>query len=339
MKNGDLEDMLVSFIVPVYNVESYIKKCVESICCQVYQNLEIILIDDGSEDDSGNIIDVIARKDKRIQVIHKKNEGVSIARNEGLKRAQGEIVLFVDGDDYIEPDYAEYMVNLAVEYQCDMVVVKNQYDVNHTQQISTDYPEVVNPEKVMEDIYLGKIFMAVWNKAYRREFLIKNKILFNPDLWYGEGMLFNIICLQCTDKVVLGQRRIYNYVYNPLSAMRNFKIENERCGIKSLELQKKAWKKVNCHIEWAWRYHYRGVYFSILKGLLKTNQVDLHREEYIDCIKKCRKNLWISLLVKIPIKQKIFGIVMGIMPVSCAKLLIMHEKKLFQKIEHTKEYI
>ena len=95
---------LVSIVVPIYNVEKYLDKCVESICAQTYAKLEIILVDDGSPDHCGQMCDVYAKKDSRIKVIHKKNGGLRDARNEGVKQATGKYLLFVDSDDYVAKD-------------------------------------------------------------------------------------------------------------------------------------------------------------------------------------------------------------------------------------------
>ena len=105
----------ITFIVPVYNVEKYIYRCVQSILKQSYSNIEVILVDDGSTDASGEIIDEMASEDVRIKVIHQKNSGVSTARNSGLMTASGEYILFIDGDDYIESDYASYFMGLIVD--------------------------------------------------------------------------------------------------------------------------------------------------------------------------------------------------------------------------------
>ena len=97
-----MDEKLVSIIIPIYNSEKYLKKCIDSILEQKYNNLEIILINDGSTDNSGKICDRLAIEDKRIKVIHKLNEGVSIARNKGLEMAKGEYIFFIDSDDYID---------------------------------------------------------------------------------------------------------------------------------------------------------------------------------------------------------------------------------------------
>lgn len=113
---------LVSIIVPVYNIEKYLPKCIESICAQTYRNLEIILVDDGSKDSCPQICDEYALKDSRVCVIHKKNAGLISARKTGIKRAKGEFVLFVDGDDWVSAEMTGAMLGIILEQQADCVV-------------------------------------------------------------------------------------------------------------------------------------------------------------------------------------------------------------------------
>ena len=117
-----MDEVLISLIVPVYNVEHYLEKCVDSICRQTYKNLEIILVDDGSADCSGRLCDELAANDSRIKVIHKSNGGLSDARNAGMELASGEWWMFVDSDDYITPDTAETLLRAAVENHCEIAV-------------------------------------------------------------------------------------------------------------------------------------------------------------------------------------------------------------------------
>ena len=114
---------LISIIVPVYNVEQYLRKCIESIKNQTYTNIEIIIVDDGSTDNSGAICDELKQTDNRIQVLHKKNGGLSDARNAGLKIAKGEFVGFVDSDDYIKEDMFETLYKLNKEHHSDIAIV------------------------------------------------------------------------------------------------------------------------------------------------------------------------------------------------------------------------
>ena len=115
------KEPMVSVIVPIYNVEKYLKRCIDSILNQTYKNLEIILVDDGSPDKCPQICDEYAKSDKRIKVIHKQNAGVSAARNDGLAIAQGDLIGFVDSDDFIHPSMYEEMVNYLVSQDCDLV--------------------------------------------------------------------------------------------------------------------------------------------------------------------------------------------------------------------------
>lgn len=117
-----MDEVLISVVVPVYNVEHYLKKCVDSICHQTYRNLEIILVDDGSTDRSGSLCDEFATSDSRIRVIHKSNGGLSDARNAGMELASGEWWMFVDSDDYIATDTAETLLLAAVENHCKIAV-------------------------------------------------------------------------------------------------------------------------------------------------------------------------------------------------------------------------
>ena len=115
-------NVIVSVIVPIYNVEKYLGKCVESICSQTYENIQILLIDDGSTDNSGAMCDALALEDCRIQVFHKENEGLGLTRNFGIKHAIGDYIFFVDSDDYIEKDSIARMLEEAVSQDADLVV-------------------------------------------------------------------------------------------------------------------------------------------------------------------------------------------------------------------------
>lgn len=204
---------LVSIIVPVYNVEKYIDKCVRSLLKQDYGNIEVILVDDGSPDKSGYIIDRLKEEDNRIVVIHQENHGVSSARNAGMAVASGEYITFVDGDDWVDANYVTYFVDLLEKSSCDVVMNKNNY--SGCNDISNNNFSVISAEKAIEWIYLGDLFVAVWNKMYRRSVLEENYIKFNEKIWYGEGMLFNVEFLQHVNSVAVGESAVYHQTFNP----------------------------------------------------------------------------------------------------------------------------
>lgn len=308
---------LVSIIIPIYNVEKYISKTVDSVLNQTYRNIEIILVDDGSPDNCPHLIDSMSKEDSRIKVVHKPNGGVSSARNAGIDKAQGKYISFVDGDDWIDPDYVQYFVNLIEKYNCDLVYNINNYSQYNTK--SRERESVISSEKAIEWIYLGKIFVAVWNKMYRTSFLRENNIRFDESIWYGEGMLFNVDCLQFTDQVAVGEKCVYHQTPNPDSAMRKFNLESNHCGIRSLDIQKQHWKKKNRRIKNAWAYHRRAFNWSIMSGLARTNQDEKYKDEFRICANNLKKNLWTSLKVSIPIKEKIKYVCLAINPYIMAK--------------------
>lgn len=305
-------NVLVSIIIPIYNVEEYIKKTVESVMNQDYKNIEIILVDDGSPDNSSVIIDNLANVDNRIKCIHKKNGGVSSARNAGIRVAKGEYITFIDGDDWVEPNYVSYLLSLVQASNCKIGMNKNNFsDFN---QKTSEKTYCVPSRKATEWIYLGDVFVAVWNKIYQTSFLRENNIYFNEDIWYGEGMLFNIICLSNVEKVAIGEKSVYHQVTNPNSAMRKFNVESNLCGIKSLDIQKEYLDDNDVEIIDAWKYHRRAFNLTIVSGLSRCGMELEYSDLYRECINNLKKNLWVSLKVNIPLKLKLMYIAWAVIP-------------------------
>ena len=160
-----MENDLISIIIPVYKVEKYLEKCIESVLKQTYTNLQIILVDDGSPDNCGKICDEYAKKDPRIEVIHKVNGGLSDARNVGIAKAKGKYIGFVDSDDYIKEDMYEILINLIKEYDAD-VSICNLYDVIDGKENATE--EIISKEDVqkIKDKYMNIITNAVSNGTF-----------------------------------------------------------------------------------------------------------------------------------------------------------------------------
>lgn len=136
---GKTREPLISVIVPVYNVEKYLPKCIESICGQTFHNLEIILVDDGSTDDSGKICDSYKEKDARICVVHKKNGGLSDARNVGIDKCNGEYIAFIDSDDYVMRDYFEYLYALVERYDSDISICNCSYVYDGAESVDKNF--------------------------------------------------------------------------------------------------------------------------------------------------------------------------------------------------------
>lgn len=193
---------LISIIVPVYNVEKYLRPCLDSILSQTYTNWEAILVDDGSKDNSGMICDEYAQKDSRFIVVHKENAGVAQARITGFENSKGELITFVDADDYVASEYIEKLSAPIITYNVDMSAC-NHYDVHDTKMVSRpmliglfDNPKDFIVNHYMYDTSLKKQGMSrmLWAKMYRRKY-VESGLQKGLGLWFGEDqvMVFDIL--------------------------------------------------------------------------------------------------------------------------------------------------
>lgn len=202
----------MSIIIPVYKVETYLRQCLDSIINQTYQNLEIIIIDDGSPDLCGEICDEYAEKDLRIEVIHKKNEGLSAARNEGICHSTGEWIAFVDSDDWCEIDYYENIIKSIQDYSVDVVcagarikeasnvqevgyAIENNFIFCNSKEIETLSIMVLATKRNLYSLN------APWDKLYRRKFLVEHQIFFDTTLKAWEDTWFNFQVFQKAQRV------------------------------------------------------------------------------------------------------------------------------------------
>lgn len=181
-------NQLISVIVPIYKVENYLKKCINSIVNQTYNNIEIILVDDGSPDNCGIICDEYAKKDKRVKVIHKKNGGLSDARNYGIEASTGDYIIFVDSDDYISKNMCEILIKNALKYDADII------SCNYKEIYSDNNREKINKQSIKKELeiynnleVIYKYFFdytidinVVWNKLYKRKIFFGNNCVRFP---------------------------------------------------------------------------------------------------------------------------------------------------------------
>ena len=212
---------LISIIVPIYNVEKYLNKCVQSLLNQTYKNLEIFLVDDGSPDNCDQICDDYAEKDKRIKVIHKKNGGLADARNVAIDIATGEWIVFVDSDDYVESDYVENLFSLTQKYDCKIACSGFRYVFENE-----DIPSSVNDTQEKECCYdkwsaLKLLFLQniisteAWGKIYHSS-------LFESGIRYPYGLIYEdlpttyLLFMLC-DKIGYSSKKTYNYLIRSTS--------------------------------------------------------------------------------------------------------------------------
>lgn len=222
----------VSIIVPVYNCEKYIQKCIESILCQTFSDFEILAIDDGSLDKSGKILDSIAEKDLRLKVIHQENAGVSAARNRGIKAAKGEYLTFIDGDDYIGPDYIESFLMKAKISGADMIVC----GVTFVREDGKCLKRIIPGSycRFEKEEWLFRI-SAVWSHFYRRNLWERYDVEFENGV-RGEDMPIALFFSAVCEKIDTLQNAEYYYVQHKASAMSNFKgLRKYRLPYEALE--------------------------------------------------------------------------------------------------------
>lgn len=205
--------MKVSIIVPVYNAEKYLKRCIRSIENQTYKNWELILIDDGSVDLSPQIIDSAAQKDRRIKVFHQDNLGPGAARNIGISMAEGEYIIFVDSDDYIDKDYLKMLVPKAKKSDVifiDALQVKNDGEILKEEKMSI-YKKW-DKEKILRSQLTGKISWGGWRKAVRATILKENNIQYSMHS-IGEELIYSFQILNLASKIdFLDDKPVYYYV-------------------------------------------------------------------------------------------------------------------------------
>jgi glycosyltransferase involved in cell wall biosynthesis len=206
--------MLISIIVAVYNTEKYLEKCLESIINQTYQNIEILLINDGSTDISGKICDEYAKKDSRISVYHQSNRGVSAVRQFGIGQAKGEYSIHVDSDDWVEKNMLEEMCYVAKKDNCDVLITDFFYDNGEKFQLSIDKPTTLEPYSIISDICKGKVSSGVCNKLIRHNLYNKFLISFSKRINYGEDQLVLIQLLMNVKKVSYLNKSYYYYYCN-----------------------------------------------------------------------------------------------------------------------------
>lgn len=212
-------DKKISIIIPAYNIAPYLPRCLDSVLSQTYTNLEVIVVDDGSTDNTKEIIEKYAEKDSRIVPIYKENTGVSDTRNKGLDIATGDYIGFVDGDDYIEENMYELLINNAIKYNADIAhcgyrlkFPKNEYYFYNTGKI-------VEQDKQQGVIHLleGKfIEPGIWNKLFRRD--VVKDIRMKKELKNNEDLLFNIMAFAKSEKSVFEDKALYNYIMRTNSA-------------------------------------------------------------------------------------------------------------------------
>lgn len=225
---------LISVIIPVYNVQDYLERCLNSVINQTYKNIEIILVNDGSKDNSQSICENYLKKYKNIRIINQENKGLSAARNIGVECSMGEYIVFIDSDDYVDTNYVEYLYKLLVDNEADISAISPiiVYDNAVNKEAIYDKRTMVyeDMEKCLSDVLYGKPFgVSAHNKLYKKELIMNNPY---PVGLYHEDELTTYKVIEKCNKVVFGYSKLY-YYYQRDDSIMNCKIND--VGLKSLE--------------------------------------------------------------------------------------------------------
>ncbi|MHC1681566.1 MAG: glycosyltransferase family 2 protein [Clostridiaceae bacterium] len=219
----------ISIIVPVYKVEAYLHRCINSILSQTLYDFELILVDDGSPDNCGNICDEYALEDNRVKVIHKSNGGLSAARNAGIEVATGDYIGFIDSDDWVEDEMYKNMYEAAIKNEADLVVCN--YSRVFKDKVINNYLKLTDENIDISEIGLDEYFYRYffryvhgyesWNKLYKREIIISNNLRFEEkkEEIFSEDLLFNLYLLCHVHKISSLQNSFYNYLQREGSLM------------------------------------------------------------------------------------------------------------------------
>lgn len=214
-----MEKGKISIIIPVYNLEKYLSACIDSILCQKYKNLEIIIVNDGSTDSSKEICEEYQNKDQRVRVFSQNNSGVSVARNKGIKHATGDWIMFVDGDDLVDANLSEIIPQLDLENDVYMfaftkIFGERKQTVGFGKQICFEKNDFENLQRWILNQYLYPINYVISSpcgKIYRRDFVMKNKCEFPANIKMGEDKIFNLQVFQYAQKGTYMDSSFYNY--------------------------------------------------------------------------------------------------------------------------------
>lgn len=264
----------ISIIVPVYKVEQYLSKCIDSILAQTFKDWELLLIDDGSPDDSGKVCDEYVLKDSRIRVFHKENGGVSSARNLGLEDSKGEFVMFVDSDDWLSTDCLQVCVDTIKNDDLDALQF-GFISVNG----NTEIPRVKVPTLPLtgeEYIKSNSFNVCVGGGVYKRDIIEENKLRFPKELKLAEDQIFVLSFFKHTHRIKYIDRAMYYYLQRDDSAVHTPKSEDMLKSCDILMAFGKEWSVIKSHID--------AVIVQFIINMIKNNNVRYSRlkEIYIN---------------------------------------------------------
>ena len=330
-----MEKEKVSIIIPVYNSESTLKRCIESVINQTYKNIEILIINDGSKDKSLNIMNEYKNKDERIIVINQKNKGLSGARNTGVNNATGDYITFIDSDDYIKPNLVKDTIKIFEEYECD--VVRNNYELSYengkTELRNEMYEEnrIINieekKEELIQNILLGKVQSYSWLLTIKREILDKNNLKFDEDIFFMEDIVFIIRLIFCIKNIYFVREPNYFYYQSNENSLTKDTKKYVKNINNILVMKKRLEKILKMHINEFENYIkiINTVYLNGIIGYLKISVRNSgNYKEILDELKKIRESQ--------DIKEMLGNKSLKLLKLNSSLYIYLYEKKKYNTL-------
>ena len=341
----------VSIIVPVYNVEKYLERCINSLKNQSLENIEIILVDDASSDSSPEICDAASKADPRIKVIHKVNEGAGMARNAALKLSEGEYIGFVDSDDFVERDMFEILVEKAEKYSSELVMSGVLYvdgsmfskEGERTVKTYFDKDTHFETEEELKKLRMGiigalpddeddsKYGMSIWKNLFRRDVIEKHNIVFQSEReMLSEDSLFMIDYISCIKKATGIKEVFYNYCRNGDSISKSFKKDRFEKSLVFVDEVEKRFKKDIAPEEYQ-IYVYR--FWQAMCRVICSQEIMHGGADFKKRLKNiCTNSLTVKVLKsypihKLPVKQSVFAYCMKYRLYFLMKVLVKLRSK------------
>ena len=281
-------EKLVSVIIPIYNTEKYLRKCLESVVNQTYKNIEIICVIDGSPDKSITICQEYKSKDPRIKIINKINGGLSSARNEGLKNCNGSYITFLDSDDYLEYNAIEHMVITIINYNIDIVCI-DKYDVDENYNVLYESNNkksinILNTDDFLKGLCDRSINCAVWGKLFKKELF--DNLIFNESRLNEDFLLLSEMLIAKKKKIIIDSYKGYYYLERSNSISRGgFGKSSRDAVLNTIEMLEKVKKECSSLIP------YYGAYaaYQARTALIIMNKTQYANE--VEFIKLCKKTI------------------------------------------------
>lgn len=282
--------MLISIIIPVYNTEKLLSKCLESVQNQTYKDLEIILVNDGSTDQSGFICDEYSKKDNRFKVIHKENGGVSSARNTALNIARGQYVGFIDSDDWVEPQMFENLYKIIKEYHADISICNYFKDSENKSEINSSLESGIisyNQQQAFNTILDSNSFKGyLCNKLFSMEIIKQNHITFDEKIHFCEDLLFCCQYLLKSKSVVYDTSPYYHYIIHGSNVTQSQFSAKKLTSLKGLVEIIELLREVEGIKLNKYKNYYMHMNISLLMNGIKENKCTK------ECLDELKKNLF-----------------------------------------------